>query len=94
VNVDELIGKKVTGEKAFSLGEVGGVEADTINWAITHLLVKLTKEAAHELGFQKRFGTPTVRMPVSLIKAVGDIITIRTSISELGKTRELVEFKE
>jgi sporulation protein YlmC with PRC-barrel domain len=94
VNIDELVGKKVICEKAITLGEVRGAEADTNNWTITHLLVKLTKEATNELEFKKRFGSPTVSMPVSLIKAVGDVITIQKPISELSKTRELVEYKE
>ena len=94
MNIDELVGKKVIGEKAITLGEVRGAEADTSNWTITHLLVKLTKEAANELELNKRFGSPTVSMPVSLIKAVGDVITIQKPISELSKTHELVEYKE
>lgn len=94
MNIDQLVGKKVIGEKATAIGEVRGAEADTDNWAITHLLVKLTKEAANELEFKKRFSSPTVSMPVSLVKAVGDVITIQKSISELKKTRELVEYKE
>ena len=94
VNIDQLIGKKVISEKAITIGEVRGAEADTNNWTITHLLVKLTREAANELEFKKRFGSPTVCMPVSLIKAVGDVVAIQKSISELRKTRELVECKE
>jgi sporulation protein YlmC with PRC-barrel domain len=94
VNVDELIGKKVISEKAVALGEVRGAEFDINKWAITHLLVKLTKEAANALGFQTLFLAPTVSMPVTLIKAVGDVVTIQKSTSELLASRELVEYKK
>jgi len=93
VNIDELIGKKVICEEAVTIGEVRGAEADINNWKITHLLVKLTKEAANELHFQKRFLAPTVSMPVSFIKAIGDVITIQQSISGLLESHKLAEYK-
>ena len=37
VNIDQLVGKRVIGQKAFTLGEVKGVEADTEKWTITYL---------------------------------------------------------
>ena len=94
VNVNELVGKKVIGQKALTLGEVKGVEADTEKWTVTYLVLNLTNEAASELGFKKRFGSQMVRMPVSLINAVGDVITIDKAISELKRTFELIEYKE
>jgi len=94
VSVEKLNGKKVIGAKAFALGEVKGIEVDTDNWEVTHLHVKLTDEAATELGFKKRFRSSVVCMPVTLIKAVGDVVTIDKSVEELRKSREIVECKE
>jgi sporulation protein YlmC with PRC-barrel domain len=94
VSVEKLNGKKVIGAKAYTLGEVEGAEVNTDNWRLTHLHVKLTDQAATELGFKKRFRSSTVCMPVSLITAVGDVITIDKSFEELSKTVEIVEYKE
>lgn len=94
VSVDKLNGKKVICAKAYTLGEVKGAEVDTENWRLTHLYVKLTDQAATELGFKKRFRSSTVCMPVTLITAVGDVITIGKSMEELGKDVEITEYKE
>jgi len=94
VDVDKLKGKKVIGGKAYALGEVNGAEVDTEKWKVTHLRVKLTDEAATELGFKKRFRSSIVCMPVTLVAAVGDVITIDKSIQELKNTIDIVECKE
>lgn len=94
VDVDKLKGKKVIGRKAYTLGEVDGAEVDTEKWEVTHLRVKLTDEAATELGFKKRFRSSTACMPVTMVAAVGDIITIDKSIQELRSTTDIVECKE
>ena len=94
VSVDKLVGKKVITAKAYILGEVKGAEADVDNWRITHLQVKLTEKAATELGFKKRFRSSTVCMPVNLISAVGEVVTIDKSLDELSKSFDIVEYKE
>jgi len=94
VSVEKLNGKKVIGAKAYTLGEVKGADVDTDSWKITHLHVKLTDEAATELGFKKRFGSSVVCVPVALITAVGDVVAIDKSAEELRKSREIVEWKE
>ena len=94
INIDDLIGKKMIGEKAAFIGEVKGVLADIDTWQITHLLVKLTNEVADELGQHKRFGAPTVSFPVKLIKAVGDVVTVQKSVPELRKFRTIAEYKQ
>jgi sporulation protein YlmC with PRC-barrel domain len=80
--------------KAYILGEVKGAEANIENWQITHLQVKLTDKAANDLGFKKRFRSSMVCMPVSLISAVGEVITIGKSLQELSRTFDIVECKE
>jgi sporulation protein YlmC with PRC-barrel domain len=94
VSIDSLVGKKVITAKAYILGEVKGAEANIENWQITHLQVKLTDKAANDLGFKKRFRSSTICMPVSLISAVGEVITIGKSLQELSRTFDIVECKE
>jgi sporulation protein YlmC with PRC-barrel domain len=81
---NELMGKTVVGVKAYTLGNVDGVEMDIEKWQVTHLHVSLTDEATRELGFKKPFmGSVKVYVPVSLIQAVGDMITLNKGIKEL-----------
>lgn len=92
VSVSKLMGKKVIAANAYTLGEVHGAEVDTDKWQVTHLHVSLTDEATRELGFRKPFlGSVVVCLPVTLIQAVGDVITLNKSIQEL---RSFVEPKE
>ena len=53
--MSKLIGKQVIGAQARKLGEVERVKIETGNWQVTHLGVKLTDDAAKELGFNKTF---------------------------------------
>jgi sporulation protein YlmC with PRC-barrel domain len=81
---NELMGKTVVGVKAYTLGNVDGAEMDIEKWQVTHLHVSLTDEATRELGFKKPFmGSVKVYVPVSLIQAVGDMITLNKGIKEL-----------
>jgi sporulation protein YlmC with PRC-barrel domain len=94
VGVNKLVGKKVITAKAYILGEVKGAEADVDTWQITHLQVKLTDKAANDLKFKKRFRSSTVCMPVTLISAVGEVVTIDKSLEELSNSFDIVECKE
>jgi len=83
-NVNELMGKLVVESKAYTLGNVSGVEVDMATWQITHLHVSLTTEATREFGFRKPIlGAVTVYVPVSLIQVAGDIIALNKSREEL-----------
>lgn len=85
VTFARLIGKKVIGSNAYMFGEMHGADVDTGNWQITHLHISLTDDAARELGFRKPFlGAVVVCLPVSLIQAVGDVITLNKTVKELG----------
>jgi sporulation protein YlmC with PRC-barrel domain len=94
VDVDKLKGKTVIDTKAYTLGEVSGAEVDTENWEVTHLRVKLTDAAATELGLKKRFRSSTVNLPITLIAAVGDVISINKPIQELRDTSDITESKD
>jgi len=88
----KLIGKKVIGANAYMLGEVTGADVDVEKWLITHLHVSLTEEATRELGFKKPFlGSVIVCLPINLIQATGDIISLNKSVKEL---KNVVEPKE
>jgi sporulation protein YlmC with PRC-barrel domain len=94
VSVDKLFGKNIIGAGGYILGELKGVEVNTITWQVTHLQVKLSNQASEELGFKKRFRSSTVCMPVSLVSAVGDVITIGKALNELSKNPEISECLE
>jgi sporulation protein YlmC with PRC-barrel domain len=84
VDISELNGKQVIGANAFTLGEVEGAETDTKNWQVTHLQVKLTNEATERFGFKKPvIGSLVVLLPVTIVKAVGDVVSLEKSIEEL-----------
>ena len=92
VIISKLIGKKVIGANAYTLGEVTGADVDVEKWLITHLHVSLTEEATRELGFRKPFlGSVIVCLPINLIQATGDIISLNKSVKEL---KNVVEPKE
>ena len=94
VNLDELDGKDVIDTSGTVLGQVKGSRVSVKNWRITHLKVKLSSQAAEQLGFKKRFGSASVCMPVSLVSAVGDVITTDSMLSELRQTAEIIECPE
>ena len=94
ISFENLIGFKVLTSEAFSLGVVKGALIDTEKWAITYLHVKINDEAATRLGFKKRFRSSTVCLPVNMVKAIGDYVTIGRSLDELSESQEITECKE
>ena len=93
VSFTELADKFVICSNGFDLGQLNGVDIDTANWQITFLHVKLSKPAAEDLGFKKRFGTSTVCVPVSLVSKVGDNVLLNKSLDELSRHPEISECK-
>ncbi len=75
----------------FDLGNVSGLEINTLNWQVTHLIVKLSKPASEDLGFKKRFRSSTVCVPMSLVAQTGDNILLNKSIDELSRHPEISE---
>ena len=89
LKVGNMNGMKVITADAFTLGEIEGAHADTATWQITHLDVTLTKEATRELGFKKpMLGSLTVCLPVTVVKQVGDVITLNKSLLEFKSLKE------
>jgi sporulation protein YlmC with PRC-barrel domain len=90
VNVNMLLGKTVVGDDARLIGNVTGVEVELLpKWQITHIHVSLTEETTRELGYKKPFlGSVEVLIPISIVKAVGDIISLDKKTLEL---KDIVE---
>ena len=89
MKVNKMNGMNVITADAFTLGEVDGAHANTETWQITHLDVALNKEATKELGFKKPIlGSLTVCLPVTVVKKVGDVVTLNKSLLELKNLKE------
>jgi signal transduction histidine kinase len=90
--------KKIVEFYGWQVEEAGtegkGARVDTKTWEIKYLTVKLADNAANRLGMKKRFGSPTISIPVSMIKAVGELVTVDKSLEELENAKEIVEYKE
>jgi sporulation protein YlmC with PRC-barrel domain len=87
---DQLGGKEVIDSKANVIGDVCGIEFNIPDWTVTHVCINLSDKSIEELGFKKpRFrGKVLVDLPVDIIRAVSDVMTINKSIEEL---KDLVE---
>jgi sporulation protein YlmC with PRC-barrel domain len=86
-----LTGKQVITSEAQVLGEIEDVEIDSSTWTVTHLHVSLLKNNVKKLNFKKPlFGSVTVCLPINVIKAVGDVISLNKSIEDL---KYMPEFK-
>jgi sporulation protein YlmC with PRC-barrel domain len=83
VDVSGLNGKNVITSDAFHVGKASGAEMDG-HWKITHLHVDLSKEATRELGYSKPvLGHITVCLPVELVQALGDVVTLNKTRADL-----------
>ena len=94
INFEEIVGLKVVTSGAHIIGEVKGVRIDTATWEIKYLNVKLTGEAAENLGMKKRFRSSKICIPVGMIQAVAHVVTISRTIEELENSQEIAECKE
>ena len=88
IEISTLKGKMVITKDSFNVGEFSEANMDD-NWRITHIQVKLTKEATNELGFKKPLlGHVTICLPVYYVKGVGDVITLSRNRSEMQQIPE------
>jgi sporulation protein YlmC with PRC-barrel domain len=94
VSFDKISGMYVICAGGFDLGNVNGIDINTITWQVTHLHVKLSKPASEDLGFKKRFRSSTVCLPISLVSQTGDNILLNKCIDELSRHPEISECKE
>jgi sporulation protein YlmC with PRC-barrel domain len=94
VSLDTISGKNVIGQGGDDLGEIKGAEINIKTWNVTHLQIKLSSKASDLLGFKKRFRSSTVCLPVSMVSAVGDVVTINKTLDELSNNQEVTECVE
>jgi len=86
--ISKLKGKTVITKDAFNVGEITEADMDD-DWKITHLQVKLTKEATKELGLKKPYlGHVTVCLPVRYVRSIGDVINLSRNRDELKEIPE------
>ena len=91
INFEEIMGLQVVTSEANIIGVVEGAKVDTATWMIKFLNVKLTGEAADNLGKKKRFRSTKICIPVGMVQAVGNVVTISRSIEELESSQEITE---
>jgi sporulation protein YlmC with PRC-barrel domain len=89
-----MIGLQVVTSGAHVLGEVKGARIDTKTWEVKYLNVKLADKAADRLGMKKRFRSSSISIPVGMVTAVAELVTLDKSMEELENAKEIVEFKE
>lgn len=94
MNFEKIIGLQVITLGAHILGEVKGARINTKTWAVEYLNVKLADIAANRLGMKKRFRSPTISVPVSMVNAVAELVTLNKTLEELEGSKEIVEYKE
>ena len=93
ISLENLIGKQVIGIGGFVIGEVAGAAIEKETWNVPMLHVKLSDNAAVDLGFKKRFRSSKVCIPTDMVQAVGDVVTISPSLEELSQSKKIVECK-
>lgn len=88
---DQLGGKDVIDANAHLIGDVCDVEFDVSRWMVTHICVNLSDRAIELLGYQKpRFlGKVLVHLPVDVIQAVSDVVSLNKSLQEIKHIVEL-----
>ena len=89
MNPSLLDGKEVVGTEGYILGEVDGVDIDLNTWQVSAFFVSLSDEATAELRIKKNFLSKiTVCLPTKLVKAVGEVITLKEPIRNLEDIAE------
>ena len=89
MKVANLNGKKVITSEALVLGEVEGAEITLDDWKVSHLHISLTKDNIEKFDFKKPLlGSVTVCLPITTIKAVGEVISINKTIEDLKYMKE------
>jgi len=88
MEIGKLRGKQVITKDAFYVGEISEANKDE-EWRITHVQIKLTKEATKVIGFKKPLlGHVTICLPIMYISGTKDVITLNISRAELEQIPE------
>ena len=89
MNPSLLDGKKVVGSEGNVLGEVAGIDINVSTWQANAFHVTLSDEATAELGLKKQLlSKTTICLPTQLVKAVGDLVTLKEPVRKLADLNE------
>jgi len=84
LNPNLLRGKKVVGSEGYILGEMNDLHVDFDEWQATAFYIMLSDEATAELKLKKPFlRKVVVCLPIDLIDAVGDVVTLKAPVRSL-----------
>ena len=90
ISDENLRGRTVVAADGQTIGEVAAVFIDTSTWTIASLKIKLSKNAAEQLGAsQSLLRAATIELPVGMIQSVGD--TVLLSVPTLGLRQAVPE---
>ena len=85
-----MLGKEFNEKKVFAqgmvlIGQVKDITVDAATFAVTDLLVQIDKEPARKI-FGERFllGGVHVKVPVSTIDKIGDVVSLKYSLDQLN----------
>ncbi|HVP16694.1 MAG TPA: hypothetical protein VMT42_04950 [candidate division Zixibacteria bacterium] len=93
MDIGKLNWKKVVTSDGVTIGEVEGGELDSKSFQVTHVHVGLNDATLKEFGLKKPIlGQVFVCLPVDMVQAVNDAVTLRESLGELKNGPECREF--
>ncbi|MCJ7634166.1 PRC-barrel domain-containing protein [Candidatus Bathyarchaeota archaeon] len=86
MHIDQLMKRAVMGSDAFVVGHVNDIEFDEKSMKLTSICLKLDDKAIEPMGLKKPRlgGNVRIAIPVSVIKAIGDVVNLDRSAGELG----------
>ena len=80
----EFYEKKVFAQGMSMIGKVKDVEVNPTSFAVTDLIVQVEKEAARKIFGEKfLFSGANVKVPVSTVDKLGDIVSLKYPLDEL-----------
>jgi len=80
----EFVEKQVFAQGMSMIGKVKDIEVNPSNFAVTDLIVQVEKEPARKIFGEKfMFGGASVKVPVSTIDKIGDIVSLKFDIDQL-----------
>jgi sporulation protein YlmC with PRC-barrel domain len=89
MNPSLLDGKKVVGSEGNVLGEVAGIDINVNTWQANAFHITLNDEVTAELGLKKTLlSKTTICLPTQLVKAVGDLVTLKEPVRKLADINE------
>ncbi|MGD9962422.1 MAG: hypothetical protein AB7S97_00760 [Thermoplasmata archaeon] len=88
----QLVSLSVITSDAQKLGQVMATDVDTETWKVTHLHIGLTDDSIRALSYKKPLlGGVSVCLPVTYVNGVKDVVTLKTSITDLKNAPECKE---